>query len=99
MKGQIRTSTVALVAVIALLAGALIATLTGSHGVPVFVSTAHAAATDQMPFTSFAPVVKRAMPAVVNISSSKMVRQQQGPNMFEDPFFRQFFGGRMPQQQ
>jgi serine protease Do len=99
MKGQIRTSTVALIAVIALLAGALIATLTGSHGVPVFVSTAHAAAVDQMPFSSFAPVVKRAMPAVVNISSSKMVRQQQGPNMFDDPFFRQFFGGRMPQQQ
>ena len=99
MKGQIRTSTVALIAVIALLAGALIATLTGSHGVPVFVSTAHAAATEQMPFTSFAPVVKRAMPAVVNISSSKMVKQQQSPQMFDDPFFRQFFGGRMPQQQ
>ena len=99
MKGQIRTSTVVLVAVIALLAGALIATMTGTHGVPVFVSTAHAAALDQMPFASFAPVVKRAMPAVVNISSSKMVKQQQGPNMFDDPFFRQFFGGRVPQQQ
>jgi len=99
MKGQIRTSTVALVAVIALLAGALIATLTGTHGVPVFVSNVHAAAIDQLPFQSFAPVVKRAMPAVVNISSSKMVRQQQMPNMFDDPFFRQFFGGRAPQQQ
>ncbi len=99
MKGQIRTSTVVLVAVIALLAGALISTMTGTHGVPVFVSTAHAAAIDQMPFASFAPVVKRAMPAVVNISSSKMVKQQQMPNMFDDPFFRQFFGGRAPQQQ
>jgi serine protease Do len=99
MKGHIRTSTVALVAVIALLAGALIATLTGSHGVPVFVSTAHAAAVEQVPNSSFAPIVKRAMPAVVNISSSKIVRQQQMPSMFDDPFFRQFFGGRMPQQQ
>ena len=100
MKGQIRTSTVALVAVIALLAGALIATLTGTHGVPVFVSNAHAAATDQMPFSSFAPVVKRAMPAVVNISSSKVVKQQaERHGMFDDPFFRQFFGGRAPQQQ
>ncbi len=101
MKGQIRRSTVVLVAVIALLAGALIATMTGTHGIPVFVSTAHAAAIDQMPFASFAPVVKRTMPAVVNISSSKMVKQQQqqSPGAFDDPFFRQFFGGRMPQQQ
>lgn len=99
MKGQIRTTTVALVAVIALLAGALIATITGTHGVPVFLSTAHAAAVEQGPLVSFAPIVKRTMPAVVNISSSKVVRsQQQGSGMFDDPFFRQFFGGRMPQQ-
>src|SRR5260370_34881199 len=40
------------------------------------------------------------MPAVVNISSSKVVRQQQIPRgMLDDPFFRQFFGGRVPQQQ
>ncbi len=99
MQGHIRTSTVALVAVIALLGGALIATITGTHGVPMFLSTAQAAAVEQGPLTSFAPVVKRAMPAVVNISSSKVVKQQQGPNMFDDPFFRQFFGGRMPQGQ
>ena len=98
MQGHMRKSTVALVAVIALLAGALIATITGTHGVPVFLSTAHAAAVEQGPLTSFAPVVKRAMPAVVNISSSKVVKQQT-PGMFDDPFFRQFFGGRMPQGQ
>ena len=98
MKGHIRTSTVALVAVIALLAGALIATITGSHGVPVFLTTTHAAAVEQGPLVSFAPIVKRTMPAVVNISSSKVVRSQQTPGMFDDPFFRQFFGGRMPQE-
>jgi serine protease Do len=41
----------------------------------------------------FAPVVKSVVPAVVNISSSKVVRT---PNQFSggqmDPFFRQFFG-------
>ena len=40
----------------------------------------------------FAPVVKSVVPAVVNISSSKVVRT---PNQFPgqmDPFFRQFFG-------
>src|SRR5216683_7599926 len=41
--------------------------------------------------TSFAPVVERALPAVVNISSSKASKVQVTP--FEvDPFFRQFFG-------
>ena len=42
------------------------------------------------------------MPAVVNISSSKVVKDQGeegGQGLFNDPFFRQFFGGRMPQQQ
>lgn len=36
---------------------------------------------------SFARAVRRVMPAVVNISSSKMVRNPE-----VDPFFRQFFG-------
>src|ERR1035437_2229261 len=42
--------------------------------------------------TSFAPVVEKALPAVVNISSSKAtkVSAQEMPEM--DPFFRQFFG-------
>jgi serine protease Do len=42
--------------------------------------------------TSFAPVVERALPAVVNISSSKAskVSAQGTPQM--DQFFRQFFG-------
>src|SRR5260370_7753680 len=100
MKGHIRTSTAVLSIVIAMLVGALIVTVTSSRHVPVFVDTAHAASVDQGPLTSFAPVVKRAMPSVVNISSSKVVRQQQMPRgMMDDPFFRQFFGGRVPQQQ
>jgi serine protease Do len=43
---------------------------------------------------SFAPVVKKVLPAVVNVSASKMVKSPMGMmpgNM--DPFFRQFFGG------
>jgi serine protease Do len=100
MNGPIRKSTVVLIAVIALLAGALIATMSVTHSVPTLMSTAHAAVTEQGPLVSFAPVVKRAMPAVVNISSSKVVKEQaQNGGMFDDPFFRQFFGGRMPQQQ
>jgi len=51
--------------------------------------------------TTFAPVVEKDLPAVVNISSSKVVRNNAGdmqPFMM-DPFFRQFFGdnfGRQP---
>src|SRR5215467_9489329 len=99
MKGNIRISTAVLLSTIALLLGALIV-VSSTHRVPVFLDTAHAAAVDQGPLTSFAPVVKRAMPAVVNISSSKVVKQQQMPRgMFDDPMFRQFFGGRMPELQ
>lgn len=41
----------------------------------------------------YAPVIDPALPAVVNISSTKMVKQQNNfPGLFSDPFFRQFFG-------
>ncbi len=100
MKGHIRTSTAVLLSLVAILVGALVMNLTGAHRVPVFIDTAHAATTEPGPLTSFAPIVKRAMPAVVNISSSKVVKAQGMPNgFFEDPLFREFFGGRMPQQQ
>jgi serine protease Do len=43
--------------------------------------------------TSFAPIVERALPAVVNISSSKMSKVSAQNMPFEmEPFFRQFFG-------
>ena len=46
---------------------------------------------------SFAPVVKRVAPAVVNVYASHVV-QNNNP-FFADPFFRQFFGGGMPREQ
>jgi serine protease Do len=49
----------------------------------------------------FSAVLKPALPAVVNISSSKVVkpgRNQVSP-MFNDPFFRQFFGDQFGQGQ
>jgi len=46
---------------------------------------------------SFAPVVKRVAPAVVNVFSRRVVRSAQGPAaLFNDPFFRRFFGDRLP---
>ncbi len=46
---------------------------------------------------SFAPVVKRVAPAVVNVYATHVV-QNNNPLM-SDPFFRQFFGGGMPREQ
>jgi S1-C subfamily serine protease len=40
---------------------------------------------------TFAPIVKRTAPAVVNVYTRRVV-QQRVPNLFNDPFFRRFFG-------
>lgn len=45
--------------------------------------------------TSFAPVVEKVAPSVVQISTSKNIKPGMGGSrgrMFEDPFFRKFFG-------
>jgi len=46
---------------------------------------------------SFAPLVKQAAPAVVNIFTRKAVTRQVSP-LFDDPFFRRFFGDALPPQ-
>jgi S1-C subfamily serine protease len=40
---------------------------------------------------SFAPVVQRTAPAVVNVYAQR-VAVSQGNRFFDDPFFRRFFG-------
>jgi serine protease Do len=46
---------------------------------------------------SYAPVVKKAAPAVVNIYTRKVVRAREpGALLFDDPFFRRFFGEEGP---
>jgi serine protease Do len=44
---------------------------------------------------SFAPLVARAAPAVVNIYTQKLVTRRVNP-LFDDPFFSRFFGGMIP---
>jgi len=100
MKGHISKSTAVLFAVIALLAGALVVTISSPNRIPVLADTSRCAPTGSI--TTFAPLVKRVIPAVVNISSSKVVKDQPGEGgqgLFNDPFFRQFFGNRTPQQE
>lgn len=42
---------------------------------------------------SFAPIVKRVAPAVVNVyANRKVVQQRRVSPLFDDPFFRRFFG-------
>lgn len=41
---------------------------------------------------SFAPLVQKAAPAVVNVYATRKEKQQRNPFM-DDPFFRRFFGG------
>lgn len=43
-------------------------------------------------------VVKQVGPAVVRINSTRTVATSQQPEMFNDPFFRQFSGNQMPNQ-
>ena len=45
---------------------------------------------------SFAPLVKRVAPAVVNIYAKRVVRSQPISPLFNDPFFRRFFGNNLP---
>ena len=40
---------------------------------------------------SFAPLVKRSAPAVVNVYAQR-VQEQRSNGLFDDPFFRRFFG-------
>jgi Do/DeqQ family serine protease len=44
---------------------------------------------------SFAPLVRKVAPAVVNIYA-KVVRRERVQPLFNDPFFRRFFGDNMP---
>jgi len=104
---------VATVVVLAALAGgAILATgLRNWSGNPVYGSTSLPAtvARDSSPVplgtfaNGFASVLKPALPAVVNIHTSKIVKPKAGESMpfFNDPLFRQFFGdqgGRMQPQ-
>jgi len=45
---------------------------------------------------SFAPLVEGVAPAVVNIFTRTEVRQRRVSPLFDDPFFRRFFGDRLP---
>ena len=41
---------------------------------------------------SFSPIVKETSPAVVNIFTKTIVKERAVPSLFNDPFFKKFFG-------
>ncbi|MGH6820964.1 MAG: trypsin-like peptidase domain-containing protein, partial [Methylocella sp.] len=66
-------------------------------GLVLFAASARAEPPRQTPqtqsdiFLSFAPVVKKAQPAVVNVYASRTNKRPRNP-LFDDPIFRHFFG-------
>jgi len=73
------------------------AVLGASSTVPVYISqTGHAGDPGPSNTMGFAPVFKTALPTVVSITSTRIVKAPQTP-FFNDPFFQQFFGGQLPQ--
>jgi len=62
--------------------------------VPVIVNEAPLSRETKLT-SSFSPVIKKVAPSVVNVFSTKRVKNAYGPDMFpfsDDPFFRRFFG-------
>ena len=100
---QVAASTAALVLVTAVGAGTMAgswATAKTGKTIPILMTTQASAASAKVTFEDgFAPVSKRVVPAVVNVSSSKIIRTPGGdiPSpFFSDPLFRQFFGNTLP---
>jgi serine protease Do len=101
---KIRIWTAAAVAGAMLVGGVVIAETSHTSAKlepPIFASEPKSAAMAAAPGMTYAPLVKEALPEVVNIASSHMVQRgnEESNGMFEDPFFRQFFGDRQPHSQ
>lgn len=98
---QLRRSTAILTLVAASIGGGLIAAFAvASHNNAPVYTTAYADTSANKRVgelsNSFADIIEKASPSVVNIQSTRVIKasdqQEQNP-MFSDPFFRQFFGG------
>jgi len=99
---QFRRSTAILTLVAASIGGGLIAAFAvASHAGRPETVVAHADVNSSSQrltqlSNSFADVIEKASPAVVTISSTRVIKaseQQQNNPFMSDPFFRQFFGG------
>jgi serine protease Do len=105
---QIRRSVAVVSLAAALVIGGALASLISSSGhtvlgagSPVMLRIAGNAPAGPVNLNEgFSAVLEPLLPAVVNISTSKVVKNQRSENPFsQDPFFRQFFGNPDDQQQ
>ncbi len=106
---RIRQWVAILVIVAALVGGGILAlglrtwsgaSVMGAGNVPVTVDRSGAMVPLGNFVNGFSTVLKPALPAVVNIRSSKVVKQRQSQMpFFNDPFFQQFFGDQFGQDQ
>jgi len=89
-----------IVLVVCVLAGIVIGTNWSVRRSPQFVVDGQNNASRITFDSGFSPVVEGVLPAVVSVSTTRIVRaQDSGMPFFDDPFFRQFFGqGEMPPQ-
>jgi Do/DeqQ family serine protease len=94
MRVNVKSRT-ALVLVFAALATGLmlLAINTAPRSTSAASSPQSSAARSTLPPVSYADVVDRVAPAVVTIHAARRVRAPQMPDFFNDPMFRQFFGG------
>jgi serine protease Do len=82
-----------------LVVGVFQLTLWGKGVLPNIVVSSAPVNRDAKLGTSFAPIVKKAAPSVVNISSTRIIHERARMNpLLNDPMLRQFFGDRMPQE-
>ena len=100
---QIAASTAAVALIVAAGAGTLAGSWTTSRTgkpIPILMATQASVGSSNVSFQNgFAPVVGRAIHAVVNVSSSKIIRTSGGTissPFFSDPFFSQLFGNAFP---
>ena len=67
----------------------------GSDSHPAFAVSGTPVNRDARAGTSYAPIVKRVAPSIVNIYSTRFIKERPLRNpLMNDPFFRQFFGDR-----
>src|ERR1019366_10390342 len=103
-----RSKKLVMVVALALAAGGFLGSwATGANGTATsasptvsFAVAPERGAAPVLPSAGFAPVVKLALPAVVNISTSKMikVKNDDEDSFFNDLMFRRFFGPNSGQQ-
>jgi Do/DeqQ family serine protease len=96
--GALRRLALALVAAVALIGCSHAAGTAQQFAAASAPATANAPAS-VAPVTSYADVVSRVAPAVVTVRSEIRVRAPQQQPFADDPFFRQFFGDRVPREQ